>query len=132
MNRVKQLFLFSLLLISIFAFADGTNNFPGCVKPKPHHAVVYHPPARSYYQPYEYVVTMVPGSLKQNIVRIGHQYGWRTVVWNVPEDYIWVGRATVRGDSLSSIMMRILVDYPLQAQFYQGNHVLAIVPRNLP
>ena len=129
MNRVKQFFLFGLLLISIGAFANG--NAAGCVKTTLHKAPTHR---HTYYAPpsYGYVVKMVPGSLKQNVVRIGHQYGWQTVVWNVADDYVWVGYATIRGNSLADIMQRILVDYPVQAQFYQGNHVLAIVPRNLP
>jgi hypothetical protein len=79
-----------------------------------------------------YVAYLSPGSLKQNVVDIARRYGWQTVVWNAPDDYPWVGRTTIRGQSLQEIFTKILQKYPLQAQFYQGNHVLAIVPRNLP
>jgi len=79
-----------------------------------------------------YSAMLYQGSLKYNIIRIGHNYGWKTVVWEAPEDYVWIGTARITGTSLSAIMNKILRGYPLQAQFYQGNRVLAIVPRNLP
>lgn len=78
------------------------------------------------------VVTLYPGSLKANIVRIARNCGWNNVIWNVPEDYVWVGHTQIVGPDLYNVLFRILAKYPVQAQLYQGNRVLAIVPRNLP
>lgn len=72
-----------------------------------------------------------PGSLKENIERISAHYGWHHVVWDAPEDYHWVGYAQIQGENLSTILRQLLNDYPLQAVFFQGNHVLYIHPRTL-
>jgi hypothetical protein len=72
-----------------------------------------------------------PGSLKENIERIAAHYGWHHVVWDAPEDFRWVGYAQIQGENLSIILRQLLNDYPLQAVFYQGNHVLYIHPRTL-
>lgn len=71
------------------------------------------------------------GSLRNNIERIAHQYGWDRVVWTLPEDYRWVGETTIKGGDLPSILRQLLADYPLQADFFEGNHVLVITPRTL-
>ncbi len=77
------------------------------------------------------VAEVYPGSLKENIERIASHYGWHHVVWDAPEDYRWVGYAQIHGENLSIILRQLLNDYPLQAVFYQGNHVLYIHPRTL-
>jgi outer membrane protein assembly factor BamB len=74
---------------------------------------------------------MYPGSIRANIQRIAKQHGWKTVVWKSSDDYNWHGTAVVEGSSLADVMEKILLDYPLQADFYQGNHVLVIQPRTL-
>lgn len=76
-------------------------------------------------------VTLTPGSLKVNIVRIAKKFGWQRVVWKPSNDYKWVGTTQVYGNSAQVIFRKILADYPLQAQFYLGNHILVIVPRTL-
>lgn len=76
-------------------------------------------------------IEVIPGSLKDNVERIAAHYGWRQVVWDAPQDYKWVGRAKIQGENLQSILGQLLADYPLQAIFYQGNHVLYIHPRTL-
>ncbi len=76
-------------------------------------------------------IQVYPGSLKENIERIAAHYGWHQVVWDAPQDYTWVGHAQIHGENLSSILKQLLDDYPLQAVFYQGNHVLYIHPRTL-
>src|SRR3989344_5265670 len=73
--------------------------------------------------------TVYPGSLKDNITRIAQQFGWNQVVWNVPNDYRWVGTVKVHGKDFYIILMQVLKDYPVQAIFYEGNHVLVITPR---
>jgi hypothetical protein len=76
-------------------------------------------------------IEVYPGSLKENVERIAAHYGWHQVVWDAPEDYRWVGYAQIQGENLSSVLRQFLADYPLQAVFYQGNHVLYIHPRTL-
>lgn len=74
---------------------------------------------------------LYPGSLRENIERIAAHYGWHRVIWDAPQDFRWVGHARIQGDSLASILHQLLEDYPLQAVFYQGNHVLYIHSRTL-
>ena len=74
---------------------------------------------------------MEPGSLRTNIERLAHQFGWSEVVWDVSEDYEWIGKTSISGVDLNSILEKILVNYPLQATLYHGNHVLVISSRNL-
>ncbi len=74
-------------------------------------------------------VTLVPGSLRANIERIGRQAGWKKVVWNSPDDFKWATYTKVKQDRLQDVLRMILADYPLQAIFYEGNHVLEIRPR---
>lgn len=76
--------------------------------------------------------TVYPGSLKYNITRIAANHGWSTVVWNYPADFNWVGQTHITAHNLQNIFIKLLSNYPLQAQFYHGNHVLVIAPRNLP
>lgn len=71
------------------------------------------------------------GSLKTNIQRLAKQMGWPQVVWNVPNDYVWVGTTRIKAHSISGVLYRLLANYPLQAVFYAGNHILVIRPRTL-
>lgn len=75
--------------------------------------------------------TVYSGSLKANIERIAGQFGWHQVIWHSPDDYHWVGTVQVGGASVVDIFRQVLKDYPLQARFYQGNHIVVIVPRAL-
>lgn len=77
-------------------------------------------------------ITLYPGSLEYNIIRIAKNHGWSSVVWNYPADFQWVGLTHITAPSLQAAFIKLLSNYPLQAQFYHGNHVLAIAPRNLP
>ena len=72
-----------------------------------------------------------PGSLRLNIQRIAEQHGWHRVIWMLPEDYRWVGETRVTGHGLPGILEKLLASYPVQAEFYQGNHVLVIHPRTI-
>jgi len=80
---------------------------------------------------YKVSTTLYPGSLKNNITRIAAYYGWKNVVWSAPDDYNWVGTTRVRAANLQGILRKVLKDFPLQAVFYEGNHVLVITPRTL-
>lgn len=76
------------------------------------------------------VFVIYPGSLKKNVTRLANEFGWKQVVWNAKYDYQWTGTTQITANNLSEILNKILKRYPLQAIFYQGNHVLAIRPRN--
>ncbi|MBS0349625.1 MAG: TcpQ domain-containing protein [Proteobacteria bacterium] len=89
----------------------------------PKNAIVRQKPLQS--------IGVYPGSLRENIERISAHYGWHQVIWDVPQDFRWVGYAQIQGDTLASVLHQLLNDYPLQAVFYQGNHVLYIHPRTL-
>lgn len=75
------------------------------------------------------LIKLAPGSLRDNIQRIAKDYGWKQVVWALPEDYQWVGYARWRSDSIQHTLRQVLKDYPLQAVLYRGNHILVIRPR---
>ena len=77
------------------------------------------------------LTTVYSGSLKENLSRIAKNYGWKEVVWLVDSDYQWVGQVTMQEKNVYSLLTRILKNYPLQAIFYEGNHVLVITPRNV-
>lgn len=76
-------------------------------------------------------VIVTAGSLRDNVSRIAKQFGWTTVVWKVSSDYRWVGTTKLFGQDVNAIFNALLAGYPLQANFYLGNHVLVIVPRNV-
>lgn len=76
-------------------------------------------------------VKIEAGSLKANIVRLSQQFGWQHVIWLPTADYHWIGNARVAAKNLPDILNKILINYPLQADFYLGNHVLVIKPRTL-
>ncbi|MCH9743799.1 MAG: toxin co-regulated pilus biosynthesis Q family protein [Gammaproteobacteria bacterium] len=72
-----------------------------------------------------------PGSLKNNITRIASGFGWDQVVWKLPSDYQWVGKTRIVAHNMQGIFQKLLSDYPVQAVFYRGNHILLIRPRTL-
>lgn len=73
----------------------------------------------------------IPGSLKENIVHLAKQLGWSTVIWQPSYDYQWVGISHFSQKNLKEILNEVLEHFPLQAIFYEGNHVLVITPRNI-
>lgn len=77
------------------------------------------------------VIELYTGSLQENIERIAKQHGWYNVVWDIPNDYQWVGNTRLMADNLQDAFTKVLQGYPVQAVFYQGNHVLLIRPRTL-
>jgi len=76
-------------------------------------------------------VTLVTGSLKENLSHIAARYGWKKVVWLPETDFQWVGKVTMPKRDIYKVFTRVLRGYPLQAVFYKGNHVLVIRPRNV-
>ncbi len=75
--------------------------------------------------------TFYSGSLKENITALANQCGWHTVVWEPEFDYQWVGITHFHHQDIKQILGRVLSDFPLQATFYTGNHVLVISSRAL-
>lgn len=77
-------------------------------------------------QPASRYAVSISGSLKENIERIMGRYHWK-VVWKAPYDYNFDGR--VCGSSLQNVLEKLLEPFPLQAQMYMANRIVAIVPR---
>lgn len=73
--------------------------------------------------------TIHDGSLKRNIERIVRLAKWGKVVWALPYDYRWVGKSEITGDSTQDVLQKLLAGYPLQAVFYEQNHIVQIKPR---
>jgi len=76
-------------------------------------------------------VNLTAGSLLSNIEQIARENGWTRVIWTNKKDYSWSSDTRVTGTSFEEIMGKIMKGYPLQAVFYQGNHVLVIQPRTI-
>lgn len=68
------------------------------------------------------------GSLRVNVKHIVAKDKW-TLVWKAHVDYDWVGPTVIRANSISGLIGKLLADYPLQAVFYHGNHVVVVRPR---
>ncbi len=127
---MRQL-IFSAFLAGIFVFclkpawANGNPNGvsalplaaakPTAVKPKSVHLMT---------------VWVTSGSIKSNVERLAHQFGWNQVIWQSPDDYDWVGNTKITAPDFPDVLMQLLDGYPLQAIFYEGNHILVVVPRN--
>jgi len=69
------------------------------------------------------------GSLKQNVQEMVAQSKWGTVIWNVPNDYRWIGNITITATSIQDALDQYLAPYPVQAIFYKKNHIVSIIPR---
>jgi hypothetical protein len=70
-----------------------------------------------------------PGSLKANVQSMVEQSRWGELVWNVPNDYRWVGDITITATSIQDALAQLLGPYPVQAVFYSTNRVVDIEPR---
>jgi len=79
----------------------------------------------------KHALTFYTGSLRDNLTRLASSYGWKDIVWLPRNDYQWHGRVTLQGKSLDRVLTQVLKRYPLQAQFYDGNHILVVAPRTL-
>ena len=99
-----------------------------------HHAVHNHHASqhrRHHHHAQAHFIELYPGSLKTNVLRLSRAYGWKHIIWLSQDDYHWIGKVRVAANNLPDILGKILSDYPLQANFYEGNHVLVIKPRTI-
>lgn len=87
--------------------------------------------SRFFSHDHQVVAVLHTGSLKENLTHVAKQYGWQQVVWDLPNDYNWVGNTQIRTKSLQKLFEHILSRYPVQAAFYQGNHVLVFRSRTV-
>ncbi len=71
------------------------------------------------------------GSLHDNIVNILHQSPWGELVWQAPVDYRFIGHEIIMASNIQDILKKLLSHYPLQAVFYNKNHVVVIRTRKL-
>lgn len=75
------------------------------------------------------MVQVHTGSLKANVERIVRESGWNTTIWKMPYDYNWIGDVAITANDIQGALTKLLEGYPVQAIFYNANHVVAIVPR---
>lgn len=132
LRNVLFLFLNLLVITCVFANCSPSENCPPPPAPPgflPHDVITRY--STHHEQSRLLTATVLPGSIKENIKRIAHEQGWPQVVWKVPYDYRWVGQTQIQANSLNALFSQLLADYPLQAVFYHGNHILAIYPRVL-
>lgn len=78
-----------------------------------------------------FTTTAMPGSLKANVERIVAQSHWGTVVWKLPIDYNWNGTMTITAPNVQGALSQLLAQYPVQATFYDKNHIVAIEARRV-
>ncbi len=78
-----------------------------------------------------FTTTAMPGSLKDNVERIVAQSHWGTVVWNLPIDYNWNGTMTISAPDVQGALSQLLAQYPVQATFYDKNHIVSIEARRV-
>ncbi len=76
-----------------------------------------------------FTAVAMPGSLKANVERIVAQSHWGTVVWNLPIDYNWEGTMTITAPDVQGALSQLLAQYPVQAIFYDKNHIVSIEAR---
>lgn len=136
---IKKIVLIMLLSVTSFTFAGGptpiaTQEFQMFIpKVSP---LALHTNKKSYlshnkrHAEVRYV-EIYTGSLKANVVRLARVYGWKQLIWLPTEDYHWIGSVRFSAQDLPSVLGKILEHYPLQANFYAGNHVLVIKPRTI-
>lgn len=75
------------------------------------------------------MVQIQTGSLKNNVERMVKECGWETAIWKMPYDFNWIGDVTITASDIQGALTKLLEGYPLQAIFYNANHVVAIIPR---
>ncbi|MDF2867586.1 MAG: Toxin co-regulated pilus biosynthesis protein [Gammaproteobacteria bacterium] len=68
-------------------------------------------------------------SLKSVITDLISHCGWKTLVWDFDFDYHLAGDVTIQANNIADALGQLLVNYPLQAVFYDGNKVVKMQPR---
>ncbi len=124
----KKLLIGTLSLLTVpFALAGGMHVQPNTTKK---HWVNQHHVTHEKVHRREIVRA---GDLKSIITRLAANYGWqkKDFFWQPEKNYQWRGTTVFKNKTLAQILSVILEGYPLQAQFYDGNHVLVITTRNL-
>ena len=128
-NKVVMMVISGFIMLPVFSSAhahantlpEPNNTLIKKLKPQPL-PLEWHPVAQ---------FTFASGSLQKNIQHIAQQFGWNEIIWKAKGDYRWIGKVKFVNTSLPDILNKVLQSYPLQAVFYQGNHVLVISPRNI-
>lgn len=139
---VKKIILITMLMGMVTAiFAGGVSPLPlqGFQMFTPKRSLLtthFKRPSKTQRKHYkqhlhQHYVEVYPGSLKMNVLRLARVYGWKQLIWLPADDYHWIGKVRIAAHDLPDILGKILKDYPLQANFYAGNHVLVIKPRTL-
>ena len=89
------------------------------------------PIAKQAAKPRVFAVQIQSGSLKRTTANLAKKFGWK-LRWKVPNDYDWTGTVTLKGNNLPDILRQLIGNnFPVQANFYQGNKILVITPRAL-
>lgn len=115
---------------------NSSNSSPNTISKKASSSVYVDLPdaqstPKNHYSAPRFSSTVFPGSLRENITRIARSHGWPQVVWQAPYDYKWTGTTQIQAGNLPELLSHVLAEYPLQAIFYEGNHVLLIAPRTI-
>ncbi len=74
-------------------------------------------------------ITLEPGSLKDNLMRIAGKEGWGQIIWAPTYDYVWPTQTTFMVNDLESALSQILAPYPLKALVYPHDRVIVIQPK---
>lgn len=75
-----------------------------------------------------YEIEVYPGTLKTNLERIMKDSPYK-LLWNSNYDYRVVSQASIRGRNFDDALNRLLMNYPVEAIFYEQNSIMTIVPR---
>lgn len=97
------------------------------------HPLVALPVSAKKTSPVITLLTLEPGTLRQNLERINQALPepWE-IQWKIKNDYVVTGAATVVGKDFYEALEKILRYYPVNAVFYTKNHVLSIAPGSAP
>ena len=127
--KVTRHWLVLLSLVACTTVAVGATNAPSRAMTKVKATIAPH--ASQTPSTRHVSITLNTGSLKSILTTVAKHYGWNIVVWQLPNDYQWIGHVTVQADNVPDLMRKILADFPVQAVFYQGNHVVVFKARSI-
>lgn len=75
-----------------------------------------------------YDIEVYPGTLKTNLERIMKNSPYK-LLWKSNYDYRVISQATIRGKNFDDALNKLLMNYPVEAIFYEQNDIMTIVPR---